>query len=1014
MKQKIIQEFTEVPKMSKWNNIELTEKNVFDYVQELEANIHKYETTGYFKTYFDKYEDNELIEHQRIDSTEYDDIKLFLSTEVLHVPEEVGLLKSKQYNELVSDIERYNQQFDEKVIITPVDITNVKLTDIDETYVEVANVNDIAYDIIYELEQKQVVDAGYNQSYKYIQNTEVYQRLITNELNEEDVYLIEYLEQGNAQSIDIADLDEEQSRIYYNFRLVNDETIKSQYEQIFNIVFHGSDIDQMIEDLETIGITSEYTDELVSDGYEELTYNLIQERGRFIEDDVLINRQYENTGYFLNTIMLDDVPIIVDLQQSKIFPTIEKAMEHFDDLNRNILIDNFKEFYKDNSDEILYSNYEEAFISDLASKYYGLDIVKFRDQVLKEHSPLFKKEVEINKLVDDAYDKLKDITIFENAYFTATSDYDGNFDLEVDSANMLLTFDLDLNMSSQGLAYVIANEFIEQYEQTEEVLNSLENKCEQLSKEFKQLAFTNYNQLHQIGMDVSGRNGINFEDFEGYFKEYCSIEDNKINIEEHLNDVLQSFIEMYAEDDKQTSLNIIEIVNRFCNQTSVDINNFTDNLEQLSKLVITDAVKELVSPANENFNQEFEVDIRGFSDETKTLITSAIESEFNSYYQHLNIDTKDAYFISNVDNTIDFGIWDNYKFINDELKYCMENIDYFDNNLNYDELLSHIAMIETDLDIDYTHNSLRNTVNIPNVDEFKTEFSNRRPYSIDEISDQQIIDLEWKAYYQEQVSNLRIEFPYSDELIDYLSKNNLTYENINSDSQVQILLEKAVTEALRTVSSPIYAISREMEVLEKQITEQFNQVEVFEPIQNVHSPATQLELIIAKATMNLDQQCINFLNDIREDQYPMIKHMLDSNIDELLQSTLTYIELEDNKFNINEEYVQRFHRVEQAFEPYENIRENSVLKKHILSNPSIKHNMIVGMGLSSGEKQLLELANKSKGDSVSINDVCNLDKRNIRLADKIIDELSLIKDETLVSAKSTDVNIVKSPIGLAY
>lgn len=76
--------------------------------------------------------------------------------------------------------------------------------------------------------------------------------------------------------------------------------------------------------------------------------------------------------------------------------------------------------------------------------------------------------------------------------------------------------------------------------------------------------------------------------------------------------------------------------------------------------------------------------------------------------------------------------------------------------------------------------------------------------------------------------------------------------------------------------------------------------------------------------------------------------------------------------------------------------------------------MNIGMGLSSGEKQLMKLANKKQGESISIDVLCNLDIQNRRLANKIIDELSLIKDETLIDSKINEVNLTKNPIEFTY
>lgn len=1012
MHQRIIQEFTEVPKMSKWNNIELTPNNVFDYVQQLDEAIRKYESSRYYKVYFDSFQEDELINHTRIDSSEFDDIKKYLCNQVLECEENECMLKNKEYKKLLQNVQAYNKLFEDKIIVTPVDIINIELTNIDNSYSEINNISEINTNIKYELELRQLTNMGYGEIYNDIKNSSVFERLINGTSTEVDKTLLRYLQQNLGQKTDTSDFDLEQKNIYNEFRLTKDSDIRQVYSKINNIVVFGTERDKMIEQLHELGLEVDETVALVDDGFEGLTYNLIQEQGDFVGDDILINQSYDNTGYFINTILVDDVPIVVDLHQSKVFKTIDQAMKHFSDLNKAILINNFKEFYQENSDEILFESYEESFISDLVSQYFGFDIAKFRDQELNENSTILKNQVIVNKLIDDVYEELRDITIFENGYFSPIADEDGNFELEVDSGQMLLTFDIKITDTSKSLAYKIANEFLEQYEHSEANFNSLDVKCEQLRIEFKALARNDYQKLHEIGVAVTGASGINFEEFEDYYDNYCDISKNKMDMTKYINDVLNTFIELYDNEDKQEKLSIIEITNRYCNQTNLSVDNFITNINLLSSQVVTDEVAELVSPNNDYFNQALNVDITGYTTETKNQVINAIEHELKKYYEQTHIDVGQVYFIDDIYNDVDFGIWNNYKFIDSTLKYCIANIDYFDHDLDITSVFNHLERLEADLGIVYTHErELLELVQgniIPRYGDgqgIEQELFEQITYLAPNNDNFTTgIEIEHKSQLNKVMSAINdyMTYIHSTNLDLTNSFNGEDFEQIFSkhsvseltEVQLEILMEKTLTTCLRNSEKEINQFYMGMKSFEASVNIQFDQINNFIESPKEYTVIQQFEYIIATATLEDNEQSNHFLTNMKQYQYPLIKHLFDTNLEQLQQSTLAYIELENNKFNVSEQYIQHFNQVIKGFEQYENLSTNSQLQECILSNPYIKHNLLVGLPLSSGEKQLLELANKSTGQTVMFNEVEKLDKRNLNIANQIIEHLDLKRYET--------------------
>lgn len=1014
MSKRIIQEFTEVPQMSKWNQIELTESNVFDYVQELNNKTRKYKTGGYFKVYFDKYEDDQLISHERVDTSEFDDIKKYLTQEVLQCEENQAMFKNLKYKQLLKSVQAYDLQFTQALIVNPVDIMNVELADVDQSFSEIGNISEIYEDIKYELESRQLAELGYDSIYYQIKDSTVFTRRIEGLVTETDQMLIDYLQAGIGKELDTSELDEEQLQIYNSFRLSKNVEIKDKYNLIRNIVYFGNDIDEMKEMLSEAGFIASETEALVDDGLPELTNNLIQERGMLPQDDIRINRSYDDSGYYINTIMIEDIPVVVDLHQSKVFKTLDDAMEHFNELNKSIFINNLKQFYQENSNEIMFDNYEESFITDLISQHYGLDIVKFRDEILETNSSIFKNELQVNKLVDSVYEELKEIPIFTEAYFTPISDYEGNFELEVESANMLLTFDIKPTDSKQSVSYTIIDQFISEYEHSYIILNSLEAKNQQLSNKFMQVAKDEYNMLHLIGTEITGSSGINFEEFTEYYDYYCDIESNKKDIEKYLSDVLSSFIDLYDEDDKQRNIDVIEITNRFCNRTNYDLSQFNEQLNTLARQIVNEEIKELVSPDNDNFNQALNIDIQGYTKETKNQILSAIEIELYQYYSNTHLDIKQIYFIDDLERDVDFGIWDNYKFIDPQLTQCMETLDYFDTNLNTEQVLNHISLLESDLEIPYTHERellhLISQGHIPKYSNNKgveQELFDKFNYINPGISEFTVANKEEDitklnecklaiVMYDEYINTNEINI---DKLFESHSFSQILGEqSINelTENNVEVVMEKAITESLRisseTISELYSTIQRLDKELELTLEKSNNELVTLDKLSTIE----KLELVISNGAIEENQTCIQFLNNIDEHQYKTLKYLFDSNLDKLQQTTLTYIETEDNKFGVKEEYILYFNQINSRLNEYENLAQDQELKLKVLSNPYIKHNLMIDLPLSSGQKQLLELANKPSGQNVGINDIDKLDKRNLKIANSVIEQNNLQKDKSLL------------------
>lgn len=77
-------------------------------------------------------------------------------------------------------------------------------------------------------------------------------------------------------------------------------------------------------------------------------------------------------------------------------------------------------------------------------------------------------------------------------------------------------------------------------------------------------------------------------------------------------------------------------------------------------------------------------------------------------------------------------------------------------------------------------------------------------------------------------------------------------------------------------------------------------------------------------------------------------------------------------------------KIKLFFKRYPEIDSNEEVKNLLLENDYIRHNIVRNMCMSSGQKQLIALANKKDNDVVNNDELCFLDQKNLKLAKKVI------------------------------
>ncbi len=93
-------------------------------------------------------------------------------------------------------------------------------------------------------------------------------------------------------------------------------------------------------------------------------------------------------------------------------------------------------------------------------------------------------------------------------------------------------------------------------------------------------------------------------------------------------------------------------------------------------------------------------------------------------------------------------------------------------------------------------------------------------------------------------------------------------------------------------------------------------------------------------------------------------------------------------------------KLKEFFSQFKNISESAneeMLVSIVLDSGFIKHNILNDIPMSSGQKQLIDLANKEPGEEITIDDVDKLDLDNLELASFIVDTLDLEPNQEVLN-----------------
>lgn len=349
---------------------------------------------------------------------------------------------------------------------------------------------------------------------------------------------------------------------------------------------------------------------------------------------------------------------------------------------------------------------------------------------------------------------------------------------------------------------------------------------------------------------------------------------------------------------------------------------------------------------------------------------------------------------------------------------------------------------------EYYNNGLGNAFHLPSEDEWDA-------WHVIEEEDEDgnielVEELSWDEYYDEklEIEDGYEDYPLIDELYQKIREMRISYgdKTLFSD-KISIVLEKGLSDLLEENHQTLVKIKTAMEFTEFQNN---NMLDKIYPNELKNQKLTNLEkfdLLAAAATMGKNQEAIEFFNEMENNsKYCFGMHVLfQTHIKNINIPTLMYFEVKDNPFDVDKKYRLNFpksanfitannlssfvaaklicndevfsmvHTMETVperyskyfdgspeielickfFAPYNNIDVEMI--EELAKSDFLIHNINSGLGLSDGQQQLIDLANRNKMIPVDIQSISDLDASNARIAFKIVNLKELeVTDEVSV------------------
>lgn len=307
------------------------------------------------------------------------------------------------------------------------------------------------------------------------------------------------------------------------------------------------------------------------------------------------------------------------------------------------------------------------------------------------------------------------------------------------------------------------------------------------------------------------------------------------------------------------------------------------------------------------------------------------------------------------------------------------------------EMLNECLMINN-IYYDFHNNGLCNVFEIPDFDHWERNYS-EYVNEYGDMEEEEVIS--WEEHYSEELEikpDYR-DIPICQDIYDFLDNHTLSdlQDIVNSD--IEQMLENELTKYL----------SR----LEPEITQRFEDmkytIEKLESlVPNIPSTITNLQKLEIAMYKNEN----NMINIMSEDTKLNngLRNIIQQDITNIGNAPLLLVMKYDNILGISDEYKQYPHRIKEYFSKFDNIKNDSELKQIILSNDNIYEKLLVHQPLTSGEDQVVAIANK-RYESISFSDVDKMNEKEFSQAQKLAEKIGNHIDEDVKQLFEQNIKI---------
>ncbi|MFV0499643.1 MAG: JAB domain-containing protein [Bacilli bacterium] len=662
------------------------------------------------------------------------------------------------------------------------------------------------------------------------------------------------------------------------------------------------------------------------------------------------------------------VEMIIDLvaiNEQIIFE--EKIFEAYGDIKQYLYN---SDFYNINNNDNVINAFNEYFLSE--------SIVKELSKVLTEkNSQTYSYNEKINTLVDEAYNKLKDISIFKNALLTPFTEND-NFVLEVESktpelevSKILLEFDIAENMNPEYLAKQIVEEVQVQYELPLSVENELVSMIDDIDNKFQSDVEDALKPLQAIAEKQTGKNGLQFNGDDSFKDNYCNLELGTIDVKTYIDDILKSFTK--TEMNHQSCVELLEVVYLYSEQVDMNVQYDLSSFAELHYYVLEDTMFELTSATTEYLNLNLDYNVDSFSDSYREIFNMYSDIVMTRLYEDYveNLDLSQVYYYD--EDSI--NIWGDYKYINIENTVCLANVDWY-NLVSYNEqciedIKSQLKWFEEEYDEDYSkHLNIINEYDEVIKNGGSMINTNNLAEELNEVFKE--LNVSFKVKNDEVLVYVNNQLEYTAGTIDsdtgIITQNYSSISILGNEDHLKEYTPNKFFIRFKEEGEKRILISKAEDHVTKALDEVFPDSVGYDI-----SGAARFNLLCQFVYMSKDQVATDYLREIGADDDLSLgyKHMLNQDIDEVGEATAMYLKLTGNKLGVNESYKLNLHRVQQFFEYFPNINDDTKVK--LMSIPRIEAAATVkDFENSLHEFKLIEVINFEKDMNLVAEDILAL------------------------------------------